>query len=338
MNRNLLIDWVKGLMITIIVLHHYFLIPGFNQTYLPVDVFFCISGYFLMNSFVHKRTTAISYTVKRIQRIYPALLVSLVLSCLLLASRLDFSNFSSFLESIGKLSFILTLTNGLAPSLSFPIMDITWYLSVLIIAGFLVYSLLDYNEKLACTLLFPLSIIIGFSLIFSNDSSVQHSGMIYGLSFCLIRAFCDIAMGVLVFEIYSKYREALNKRSVIVNILSLLCFAFFLALMFSKKCLDVYMVFCLPVIMLGMVYDKSWAGRLLGHIKGGLFSRIGKYTLEILVIHQLVMIGLYKILSIAGVSLPIYVIILLDLLFVYIAGYLLHVLCEHILNNQHERL
>lgn len=317
-------------MIIIIVLHHYFLIPGFNQTYLPVDIFFCISGYFLMNSFVHKRTSALRYTVKRIQRIYPALLVSLILSCLLLATRLDFSSFSSFLETIGKLSFIITLTNGLAPSLSFPIMDITWYLSVMIIAGFLVYSLLDYNEKLACTLVFPLSIIIGFTLIFSNGSSVQHSGIICGLSFSLIRGFCDIAIGVIVFEVYAIYREALNKRSVIVNIVSLLCFLFFLALMFSKKCLDVYMVFCLPMIMLGMVYDKSWASRVIRNIKGGLFSRVGRYTLEILVIHQLVMIGLYKILSVAGVSLPIIVIILLDIVLVYIAAYLLHGFCERI--------
>lgn len=322
-NRIFAVDWMKGVMITIIVLHHYFCIPGFNHTYLPVDFFFFISGYFLMGGFSSKRSSAFQYTCKRVAKFYPAFLVCFVLSCIILHSRLDFTSLDAFVRSVGAFSFLLTLTSGLVTTIPFPVMDVTWFLSILVIAGFFVYASLDYDRKLACTIVFPLVIIFGYTLIFSNDASIQSGGIKYGFNLNLLRGFCDMSFGVLIHQYYARYKESVDRKSALFNILFILATVLFVSIMVTKDCHDLLSVVLLPFITLGLIMEKSWINSLLGHIRGGFFSIVGRYSFEILIIHQLVMIVLYKLLDITGLHLPFPLLLLLDFTFVLFLSFCL---------------
>lgn len=315
-NRIFAVDWMKGVMITIIVLHHYFCIPGFNHTYLPVDFFFFISGYFLMGGFSSKRSSAFQYTCKRVAKFYPAFLVCFFLSCIILHSRLDFSSLDAFVRTVGSFSFLLTLTNGLVTTVPFPVLDVTWFLSILVIAGFFVYALLDYDQKLACTIVFPLFIIFGYTLIFSNDASIQGGGIKYGFNLNLIRGFCDMSFGVLIHQLYSRHKESIDRKSTRFNILFILATVLFALIMITKECHDVFAVIILPFIILGLIMEKSWINSLLGHIRGGFFSVVGRHSFEILIIHQLVMITLYKLLDLVGLHIPLSLLVALDFILV----------------------
>lgn len=329
-DRIYAVDWMKGVMITIIVLHHFFCVPGFNHTYLPVDFFFFVSGYFLMNGFSSKRTSAFRYTTKRISKFYPALLLCFILSCIILHSRLDFTSLDAFVRTVGAFSFLLTLTGGLVTSIPFPVMDVTWFLSILVIAGFFVYALLDYDTKLACTIVFPLSIIFGYTLIFSHDASIQSGGVISGFNLNLVRGFCDLSFGVLIHRYYANYKESVDGKSILFNILFLLATALFVSIMVTKECHDLLLVVLLPFITIGLIMEKSWINSLLGHIRGGFFSFVGRYSFEILIIHQLVMIVFYKLLEIIGLDLPFPLLLLLDFIFVLVLSFCLRKLSDYL--------
>lgn len=327
-SRILAVDWMKGLMIIIIVLHHYFLIPRFNHTYLPVDFFFCIAGYFLMNHFSQKRSSALSYTVKRIKQFFPALILVFLLSCLILHSRLDFSSFDRALQTIVSFSFLLTLTNGLVATIPFPILDITWFLSILIISGYFVYAVLGINKHLACSIILPLCMVFGYTLIFSQSASIQHSESVLGFNLSLIRGLCDLSAGVLVYEINREYKDAINRKSVLVNCSGIFATFLFVAVMLSEEYLDVVSVILLPIIILSLVTEKSWLNSFLKPVRGGILSLFGNHSLEILLIHQLVMISLYKVLEAVGMDLPAAVIIVLDLVLVLFSAMLLRKVCK----------
>lgn len=328
LTRNLAIDWMKGVMILIIVLHHYFLIPFFRHTYLPVDFFFCISGYYLLTHFKKGTDNALVYTTKRFIKFFPALLILFVFSCIILHDRIDISSFEAFVQTIGSFSFLLTMTNGLMIDTPTAILDITWFTSILIIAGYFIYALLSYNSRLSITILLPAFIVFGYSLFFSHNSSLTEGSVIYGLNLTLVRGACDMAIGVLLCEIYHTHQDAINQHSIMVNILAILALVFFLAIMCSEKCFDSYSIIALPFIVMGLIHEKSWLQLLLSHFKKSLFILAGTCSYEILLSHQLIMIVLYKVLEITKISLPLCVLLLVDIVLVISFSYLLHKLLQ----------
>ena len=333
-NRCLAIDWMKGVMITIIVLHHFFLIPGFRQSYLPVDFFFFIAGYYLMNHFTVKQCSALYYTMQRVKKFYPALIITLVLSCVVFHSRLDFSSFDSAIRTIGSFSLLLSLTNGLVTSVSVSVLDVSWFLSILIIAGYLIYALLVYDKNLALHILLPICLIIGYTLLFNHNPSIQQKGILYGLNLSLVRGFCDMSAGVIIYEVYRQYKKEFDERWILINILCFLSFFMFLAIMFSKQYNDIFIVVVLPILTLGTVQDRSLLNSFLHYLHGGLFSIIGRFSFEILIIHQLVMVSLYKLLEVAGITLSLYLFIPLDLIMVFISAYLLKKVASYLTTNE----
>ena len=76
--------------------------------------------------------------------------------------------------------------------------------------------------------------------------------------------------------------------------------------------------------------EKSWINSLLGLIRGGFFSFVGRYSFEILIIHQLVMVTLYKLLDIIGLSIPFLLLLLLDFVLVLFLSFCLRKVSDFI--------
>ena len=148
-NRNSAVDAIKGLMILLIVLHHLVLIPFLHHGYLAVDMFFMIAGYYLANHFKAKGGTAFQYTAGRFKQVYLPYLLALILATILDYKRLiSFQGFEGFLETYAPYVAFLTLTEEMGFLSHWPIVLFGgWFLSVLIISGFLLFGLLEYNEK-----------------------------------------------------------------------------------------------------------------------------------------------------------------------------------------------
>ena len=174
--RNHAVDALKGLMILLIILHHGGLLPFLRHGYLGVDVFFVISGYFLMQGFVTKGGSAVAYTRRRLQQVWLPYLFALLLACVLDYKHLtSFSGGQGFLNTYAPMAAFLTLTEELGFVFHTPVILVGgWFLSVLIIGGFLLYGLLEYNERLAVKVILPFSIVLGFTWLFSLSANVEN--------------------------------------------------------------------------------------------------------------------------------------------------------------------
>lgn len=285
--RNLAVDWIKGVMILIIVLYHSSFSPGFRG-YLGVDVFFFISGYFLMSSYLRKPATAIKYTWSRIKQIAAPLLI-----CILLAGGIKLAqiltsggSFDSFVDTTGKVFTASLFASEFGGEFTRDYSIILyWYLSVLIISSFILYGLLQYNERMSTIVLFPIIVLIGYNALLCDGPSLDSYSRIGSLGAPLIRGLVEMAAGAMICYVYYHNKPGIEKRSALINILGIFSFILFIALMFTKEALDKYTIITIPWILLSTVMDHSWLNIALCKIKGGLLARLGRYTLYVYCIH-----------------------------------------------------
>ena len=271
----------------VIVVYHSFLVPAFRHGYLAVDLFFPICGFFLMRSFCVKPTTAVLYTWSRVKKFYLPFLICFVFSCILRFRRLTtFPNFDSFLEKYAQFAYSFTLSEEIGPRvMSEHILQGSWFLSVMLIAGFLMYGMLEYKKELATRILFPAIYILGFTLIFTYGPQVASWDRVGAISLPLLRGLSGMVSGALIYDIFHGYKESVERRSILINLASVISFVLFIALIFTEKDLDLYVLPTIPWILLGAIINGSWFNRLLSHFKGGIMGLIGRNTIYLLFAH-----------------------------------------------------
>lgn len=284
--RNLALDWIKGWMILCVVLHHTWGISGFRG-YLAVDVFFFISGFFLMRSYLSRPTSTVSYTWKRIKGIATPFFICLFIGC---CFRFAQEPFLSDIDTIVANSAKLVYSFAFAESFG---VDITrdqlfqgsWFISVLIISSFFLYGMLEHNYHLSTRVLFPIITLLGFNALITCSDTFSSWSRIATLGIPLLRGITEMAAGALIASAYSEHKSAFEKQSTLINIMGIVSFGLFSLLMFTKVCYDKYLVITIPWIILASVIKDSWLSIGLNKIHGDVFSWIGKYTLYILCAH-----------------------------------------------------
>ncbi|MBR5703202.1 MAG: acyltransferase [Bacteroidales bacterium] len=286
--RNLALDWLKGLMILCVVFYHSYLFPIFRG-YLAVEVFFFISGYFMMLSFLRNPTTAVKYTWGRIKRVATPFFLGLTANCLLRNHILSNSDsFSSFVDRVGNVFSSFMFAEELVPEVFRSVLiNGGWFFSVLIISSFILYGMLQFNERLATTILFPLIILFGYNALMGHSDTICSFERIGLLGAPLTRGLYEMAAGAFICHVYWGHKDSIDKRSILINILGLVSFVIFLAMMFTKHSMDKYCIITVPWFLTASVIDSSWLNRALQRINGGIIARVGRYTIYILCIHGL---------------------------------------------------
>lgn len=284
--RNLAIDWIKGWMILWVVLHHTWNISGFRG-YLAVDVFFFISGFFLMRSYISKPTNTISYTWKRIKGIATPFFISLFVGCCFRFAREPFlCDNDTFVANSAKLVYSFAFAESFGVDITTDQLFLgSWFISVLIISSFFLYGMLEHNYHLSTRVLFPIITLLGFNALITCSDTFSSWSRIATLGIPLLRGITEMAAGALIASAYSEHKSAFEKQSTLINIMGIVSFGLFSLLMFTKACFDKYLVITVPWILLSLVIDGSWLSKGLQKIHGDIFSWIGKYTLYILCAH-----------------------------------------------------
>lgn len=323
-------DALKGLMILIVVLHHCLIVKGMHHGYLAVDMFFWIAGVFLMRDFLNKKQTAVQYTYHRLRKVFPPYLLSFGLAAVLDYKHLtSFADFESFMEVLTPFASFLTLTEEMGPPLhAYVILVGGWFLSVLIIGGFLLYSLLEYNRRLATKILLPFAFILGYTFMFQINPVVENFSKLGCFSFPLLRGFLGMCGGAMVYALSVGYPELLNKNGQLVNVGAILAFVFFLCIMFTKKSFDAQLVILIPLILSGLLVSGSWAEKCYRRLPfGGILPRLGEISLEIFLIHSPVIHIVHSCLKNMPVAVSPAVYVLADVFAVVVAAVLLHRVC-----------
>lgn len=335
--RNLPADAVKGLMILLVILHHSCLLPFIHHGYLGVDVFFVISGFFLMRHYSSNReSTAFSYTAGRIRRTYLPYLFAFLLACILDYKRLlSFQGFDGFVETYAPVASFLTLTEGLEFLAHTPIiLTGGWFLSVLIIGGFLLYGLIDYDERLATKVILPFGIIAAYTFLFTQNASVESWYALGPVSMPLLRGCADMGMGILLYSVIRDNPEWMKKRKTGLAVLSLVSLLLFALIVITRNALDSFLVIIIPMMLLGVLIPESPLAGFYKKWRPALLPRLGALSLELYLIHYPAIHIVHSGFKYLGLPLKAVFLIPADLVFTLLAAIALRRLCRLILSGK----
>lgn len=224
--RNNAIEFFRFILCCTVFFHHfkgYGDGTAFSGGYLGVDIFFVISGFFLMKHFAEKETdlslsperATFSYLQKRISKLIPhhvfSWLIMAVITILLLRSY----SVSDVL-CYGCWEFFLLKATGLGNNIT--VNGVTWYLSALVICSYCIYWILCCEKKYRNNNAEGFTVIIGpfiYALVISwmwntrNDLNywVQSAPVFTG---GFLRGLSEMSLGCSVYAIV----EALKKKCI----------------------------------------------------------------------------------------------------------------------------
>lgn len=253
-----------------------------------VQIFFILSGFFLARKFYAKDEsyTAWSYTADHVRTIYPHYLFSCaVLFCYVFArSMVDFFRapsvhgvWETLLMLYNQIPDLLLLQSAYHwhESINYPL----WQISALLIAGYFVYACLHRDEILSRRILFPAAILMGTSLVSTQDYLFSNVGLIY---LPLLRAFYPMCVGVLTyyFTQQSAY-ERLKSNRAVFDICAVL------AVLGIWRFADYGNIFLMttPLIIANCYDAESFLARLF---QAKLFRHCGKLSFAVYCNHALI--------------------------------------------------
>lgn len=134
------LDGLRAIAVLSVLIYHANLtfkgIPLFSGGFLGVDIFFVLSGFLITGILVDKSPTLFAFYKSRIDRIYPALLLMLILSCIFAYIYLVPSDLLNFREQLkGATAFFSNYIfmyedSYIADSSQYKILLHTWSLGV----------------------------------------------------------------------------------------------------------------------------------------------------------------------------------------------------------------
>ena len=201
--KNLSIELMRYLMImSVAILHFGEDFCGEMRTLkggaIGVDFFFLIGGFYLaQHYFTHKSSIVDEpvvetnkYFWKRIKRLYPAYLISLLMILLIYFSENGFS-LNWLATHLWETKWQYIFLHSLCPNVPFDLRSI-WYMSSFVFVMYVVYFLLSYNERLMMGI-FPICSIIIFTHIYATYGTICIQGVwegwLYGGT---LRAFAEM--------------------------------------------------------------------------------------------------------------------------------------------------
>lgn len=273
------IESFRFFFMLIICIWHYNGPNGFlKHGYLCVDFFFILSGMLLYNTFCNKSVSILDYTIRKIKKFFPEYFL-----CMLLIYTGKFFNdkpfsFNEIYQFISELLMLQTVglwDNGV----NWP----TWYISVLIYGGMLVYAILKYQKDLALKIIFPIIILLGYTHIFSKANHIEIWGSATIISYPLLRGICDMTLGAIIMAIHQSKLLSLNTRqTILLDIISILSLILFIKQLIDIQDKDSYSLIFIPVILLFLFQDKSIYNIIF---KASIWGKLGSITYEMLIVH-----------------------------------------------------
>lgn len=236
----------------------------FTNGYLVVEFFFILSGYLLMESFLRRTKTAVQYTMDKLKRTYLQYFIALCFGFLafgLLASWVHHNwSMSLIFEFIREILLIqsvgLYIDGGFNPP--------TWYFSVLIWGGALLYYMISRYTELSTHLLIPVMCLATLTFLCNQGDSLE----VWNIRGCFyvpfIRGVAEMGVGVLLCTFaHSRYSKVRNSK--LMDCLSALAVLFLFYLFCTEKNYDKYVFLFVPLIVFVGLNNKSFLNAIFSH-------------------------------------------------------------------------
>lgn len=288
--KNPAIEFFRFAFIGVIVLWHFNnIVPIFKCGDFAVDFFFILAGAMLYRSYlVHPGQEPVMYTFKRIRRIIIEWVLTLIpvfiikfRDWLFINGHLNTDNlFEYLLKFIHELLFLgqTGLYHGTSNYAS-------WFISVLIIGGFILYAALFYFKDKSAVLLFPVFSLLSLVFVFSDGFPGWEVRGCFDLQ--LLKGTAEMALGATTYHIAERYQHRLDLRRHLVDLISICAIVLMVALLFNDREFAPYSILFSTLILVGCLTDNSLILKVFNKTRK-LWITLGGVSFEMLLIHGLV--------------------------------------------------
>lgn len=288
--------------------------------YVGVEFFFILSGMFLYHTYCsHPELSAIDYTIKRFFRFFPKYIVCLIPIFLIenykLIKEVSLANMTDIVLRFISEGLMIQNIGFYPGGANYPM----WFLSVLLVGGGILFSILRVNKKNALGILLPLLIVFVYTYIFSdNNNSIERWGKPNGFSIPFVRGMADISLGIMLMALISYKKTYLERNIRFINILSVMSLFLLILITLIEPFHDQYSLIFILFILINCFLSQSIFNRIFCH---HLWNILGSISYEMFLIHALVVkIYAHTIMSIIS---PLWLIVILYLVIVILGAFFL---------------
>lgn len=283
--RNTSIEFLRFLFISIIVIYHFGGV--FPNGYLCVEFFFILSGFLLYRSCQIKHLLPIYYLSRKIKRFYLKYIVALgIIFLLKFKIWLTGDIVDNILRLIAEMLFLQNI--GFYPGgYNTP----CWYLSVLIVGGTILYSLLFFYKNATINIIIPISVVFTYSYLFSLSPSFN---VLWEGVLPLLRGCAAMGIGIITAYVYEAYNLFFARNKHFLNYISFVCLLCSLYFCLTINHYDKYVILCFPILIIQCFIENSLLNRLFSR---DIWRKLGSISFEMFLVHGSVIMIINKGLS-----------------------------------------
>lgn len=294
------VDAMRFIFMCILCPFHCPAVNPFPNGYIAVEFFFILAGFFIYRSYrKHYSIDTFDFTFIKIKRFFFPLVLSIFALMLLDRKRYiyphDFTPdgiLSQYYIHIPEFFFCQGLEmvkSGIVVNVSL------WFISILILGGAFIYSLLKNYENKAISLFLPICIILGITYLLSfGNCGLLMRHQLHGSPFnCnLVRGVVEMGIGTILAYFCEKRENTFLNHITLVNILSIICLVGICLVTVAHDNYDILVIFMIPIVILACSLHKSW---LYFAFRGKVWIWLGNISMYMYFIHIFVSASYYII-------------------------------------------
>lgn len=277
--KNYSIEALRFIFMLVIAVWHFSRINPFTHGYIAVDFFFILSGFLLYGSFERHKYDALQYTIAKLKRFYPEYILVFIIAFLMKLHLLLRNNdvVTIFLNAIseGLLIHSVGIYGGCVNPAS-------WYISVLLIGGGILYAILHCHKKVALSVIFPLLVLSSYTYLLGFGGSLEQFNNDGFIAQCLLRGLAGMALGIVLAAFFKRYPNILNRKHLLLDIACLLSVAIIYIVLCSTKHYDKYALLAFCVLIVSCFVPSTIINKLF---RSNIWRKLGSITFEMLLVH-----------------------------------------------------
>ena len=277
--KNYSVEALRFIFMLVIAVWHFSRINPFTHGYIAVDFYFLLSGYLLYGSYVRHKYDALKYTVEKLKRFYPEYFLVFVIAFLMKLNLLlrDSDAVTLFLNAIPEglmINSVGVFGGGVNPA--------SWYVSVLMVGGGILYAVLHWNKKVALSIVFPLLVLFSYTYLMGFGGSLEQFANDGFISQSLLRGMAGMALGAVLAAFKERYSDSLEKKRVILDVVCLLAVVVVCIVLFSSMHYDRFALLAFSVLIISCFVPSTLINRIF---KSSIWVKLGGITFEMLLVH-----------------------------------------------------
>ena len=278
-NKKHSIEALRFIFMLVIAVWHFGRVNPFTHGYIAVDFYFILSGYLLYGSYIRHKYDALVYTVEKLRRFYPEYIFVFIIAFLMKVGILLRENdyITVFLNAIseGLLIHGVGVYDG-------NVNPTSWYISVLLLGGGLLYAMLYCSKRVAVGVLFPLIVLLGYTALLRLNGSLEQFSSGLFISECLLRGMAGMSLGVILAVFVERYSTSLEKSCLLLNVACVLAVVIVSIALFSVKHYDRFALLAFCILIISCFVPSTLINRVFA---SQLWTRLGGITFEMLLVH-----------------------------------------------------